>query len=389
MLESGIEPDRFTFACVIRACSDSFTVDGLGVVHAKSVANGFNGDAVCSSALVNAYSRLGLVAVAERVFQGVYVHDLVMCNSMINGYGFCGMGGDAFRLFNRMRSLGVSPDGYSFVGLVSGFTDSKYMLIGQGTHALCLRSGYVSHDHVAVHLSVCMLGLSSPTSQCETWERVRLNLDSEVIISSTLVDMYMKCGKWDTGLHVFKNMVEKNTVAYNSVISGLGLHGQASKAFVIFEEMLLDVRVRPDAGTFSALLSACYHAGLGKEVREVFRRMMDEFCIAPMTEHYVYMVKILGMEGELEVACNFVKALPVPVDPGIWGALLSCCEMHGDTIMADFVARQLYRIEPEKVAYQVMLSNIYAGNERWSDVMKLRDGIGVERSKTPGMSMVY
>ncbi|KAI4365935.1 hypothetical protein MLD38_021871 [Melastoma candidum] len=355
-----------------------------------------------------------------------------------------------------MRSLGVSPDGYSFVGLVSGFTDSKYMLIGQGTHALCLRSGYVSHDHVgsafvSMYVRFKVIDLASKvfnelfapdlvawsallTGYCQcgdsgkalsifrkmnskSWKEdrvlmagvvvavaqlanakpgkeihasvIRHNLDSEVIIFSTLVDMYMKCGKWDTGLHVFKNMVEKNTVAYNSVISGLGLHGQASKAFVIFEEMLLDVRVRPDAGTFSALLSACYHAGLGKEGREVFRRMMDEFCIPPMTEHYVYMVKILGMEGELEVACNFVKALPVPVDPGIWGALLSCCEMHGDTIMADFVARQLYRIEPEKVAYQVMLSNIYAGNERWSDVKKLRDGIGVERSKTPGMSMVY
>ena len=99
--------------------------------------------------------------------------------------------------------------------------------------------------------------------------------------------------------------------------------------------------------------------------------MKDEFGITTRIEHYVYLVKLLGMAGELEEAYHLIDSLPEPVDSGLWGALLSCCDTLGNSEWAEIVAYRLLDNKPEKSRYRVMLSNIYAGDGRWDEVSKL------------------
>lgn len=73
----------------------------------------------------------------------------------------------------------------------------------------------------------------------------------------------------------------------------------------------------------------------------------------------------------------------------IWGALLSCCDNHGSSELAEIVSQHLFDNEPRKGSYRVMLSNIYASDGRWDDVKKMRDDIdnsGVR--KIPGVSFI-
>ncbi|KAL6182478.1 hypothetical protein ACLB2K_043897 [Fragaria x ananassa] len=107
----------------------------------------------------------------------------------------------------------------------------------------------------------------------------------------------------------------------------------------------------PAESTFSALLSACCHSGLVKDGREIFRKMGEEFGIEARAEHNVHLVKLLGMEGRLEEAYNLILSLPEPVDSGIWGALLSCCDACGDSELAEIIAQKLFESRSEKTAY--------------------------------------
>lgn len=217
---------------------------------------------------------------------------------------------------------------------------------------------------------------------------LRQGIESDEMVCSSLIDMYSKCGYLSLGIRVFHIMPQKSILTYNSVIWGIGLHGLASKALEVFKE-LMDIGLVPNESTFSALLCACCHVGLNSVGKEIFIRMKDEFCIKYRTQHYVYIVKLLGMTGELEEAYNLVLSLPEPVDSGIWGALLSCCDACGNLELAEVVARQLIETDPEKTAYKVMLSNIYAGEGRWDDVKKLRDTMTEkERGKLPGLSWI-
>ncbi|KAM1238064.1 hypothetical protein TB1_038226 [Malus domestica] len=372
MRRTEIKPDNFTHACIVRACADSFDLDGLKLVHCGVMVAG-----------------LSLVDEAIRVFNGIRQPDLVLWNSMISGYGSGGFWDTGLQLFSEMRSMELVPDGYTIVGLLSGLADSSLISIGEGIHGLCLKWNLDSNAHVSNVLvsmySRCMSmnsshrdfsGLFEPDlvtrsalitgfSQSGDYDKAlfffkNLNMEGKKPNSVLIATMYSKCGFLGMGTRVFEIMPEKNIVSYNSLILGLGLHGLASEAFRMFDEILRN-GLKPDESTFSALPCACCHAGLVEDGREIFRRMKDEFCIQARTEHYVHMVKLLGMEGRLEEAYYLILSLPEPVDSGIWGALLLCCDVCGNLELAEIVARRLFESNLEKSAYRVMLSNIYGG----------------------------
>ncbi|KAK3228046.1 hypothetical protein Dsin_007908 [Dipteronia sinensis] len=453
MLRTEIRPDNFTYACVVRACSENFDLDGMRLVHGGAIISGLGLNSITCSALVTAYSKLYHVHEAIKVFSGISDPDLALWNSMIFGYAYCGFWDKSLQLFNWMRCVGNKPDGYTFVGLISCLRESRLLNVGQGIHGLCLKSGFDSSDHVgSVLVSMyarcdCMNSAYSVLSSLfqpdlVTWSAlitgyseygdydkslyffrklnmegkkadlvliasllaaaaesanvlpgivihgyvVRHGFEASVMVSSALVAMYSKCGFLGLGIRVFEIMPERNIITYNSVISGLGLHGFASEAFKMFED-IIERGLEPDESTFAALLCACCHCGLVNNGREIFRRMTEEFSLQARTEHYVYMVKLLGMDGNLEEAYNFILSLPKPVDSGVWGALLSCCEIHKNSELAEIVAQQLFENDPKKGAYRVMLSNLYAGDGRWNDIKKLRDDtIDGGFRKVPGIS---
>ncbi|CAB4311119.1 unnamed protein product [Prunus armeniaca] len=284
MLRTEIKPDNFTYACIIRACSESFYLEGLKLVHCGVTVSGLGLDSICSSALVTAYSKLGLVDEAS------------------------------WQLFSEMRSMEMMPDGYTIVGLLSGLSDSSLITTGQGLHGLCLKCNLDSNAHpdlvtwsalitgysqsgdcgkalfffkdlnmegkkadsiliASVLAAVAQIGNVGPGCEIHAYV-LRHGLESHVMISSALIVMYSKCSFLGMGTHVFEIMPEKNIISYNSLILGLGLHGLASEAFRVFDEILRN-GLKPDEYTFTALLGACCHAGLVKDGREIFRIMKD------------------------------------------------------------------------------------------------------------------
>ncbi|EEF51941.1 pentatricopeptide repeat-containing protein, putative [Ricinus communis] len=373
MLVTGIKPDNYTHACLIRACHENFDLDGLRVLHGGVIVSGLGIDSVSCSALVTAYSKMNYVREASKVFKGIFEPDMVLWNSMISGYSYCGFWNKGLELFNQMReNRKQQPDGFTLVGLISGLMDFSLLRIGQGVHGLCLKTGFNCNAYVGsalvsmysrfkcinsaynVFSSLCqpdlvawsalITGYSQSgdynkalvfcTNLCGEGKKadpvliasvlvaaarladlghgteihgyvLRHGFESDIMVSSALIDMYMKCGLVGWGIRVFDNIRNQNIISYNSVILGLGLHGLAAQAFELFEEML-EKGLKPDESTFSTLLCACCHAGLVKDGWRIYKQMMDEFCIPPRTEHYVHIVKLLGMAGELEKAYDFI-----------------------------------------------------------------------------------
>ncbi|KAK4426328.1 Pentatricopeptide repeat-containing protein [Sesamum alatum] len=77
-----------------------------------------------------------------------------------------------------------------------------------------------------------------------------------VTLCNFLIDMYAKCGSAEKALDVLLNIPEKNVVSWNTVMNAFALHGYGHRAIELFQEMEAG-GIRPDAVTFSALLSAC------------------------------------------------------------------------------------------------------------------------------------
>ncbi|KAJ0104618.1 hypothetical protein Patl1_18110 [Pistacia atlantica] len=371
MLRTEIRPDNFTYACIIRACSESFDLEGLRLVHGM-VVSGLGLDSVTSSALVTAYSNLSLIDDASKVFIELAALELDATRRekarwVYFGWvdlGFKGIEIVTYRPRNSWILFAKVPDLVTWSALITGY--SQY---GDYEKALYyFRKMHIEGKKADPVLIASVLVAAAQSTN--VWSGsvvhgyvIQRGFELSVVVSSALTDMYSKCGFVDLGIHVFETMRERNIVTYNTVIRGLALHGFASQAFKMFEEIIAE-GLKPDESTFAALLCACCHCGLVNNGLEIFRQMMEDFRIQARTEHYVYIVKLLGTVGNLEEAYNFILSLPKPVDSGIWGALLSCCDVHQNSELAEIGAQLLFKNDPNKGAYRVMLSNIYASNGR-------------------------
>lgn len=201
---------------------------------------------------------------------------------------------------------------------------------------------------------------------------VRSDLQNNVFVSASLVDMYSKCGRLDVAARVFESSAEKSVACWNSMISALGFHGHGLRSIELFCKMIHS-GMTATRSTFIALLSACSHSGLTDEGWEYYHLMSEKFGITPTAEHHVCIVDMLGRAGRLQEAHKFVESLPSKEAHGVWGALLSSCSNKAELKMGESIAKHLLCLEPENSGYYVTISNLYANQDMWDGAVKVRD----------------
>ena len=151
------------------------------------------------------------------------------------------------------------------------------------------------------------------------------------VLASALIDMYAKCGKIDIAWSIFDSVEESSTSVWNSMVSGLAVHGRGRDALQLFNRMLETRGVAPDHVTFLGLLTACSHSSLGEEGLRHFFAMKLVHSIEPRIEHYGCLIDLLSRAGRINEARLSMEVLPVPPDAAMWRALLSGCRKHGRT----------------------------------------------------------
>lgn len=211
-----------------------------------------------------------------------------------------------------------------------------------------------------------------------------------VILGTSLIDMYAKCGSIEKARWVFNILgPNKDVMAWSAMISGLAMHGHSEGCLELFSKMTYH-GVRPNAVTFLGVLCACVYGGLVREGDLYFRRMRVEFGITPLIQHYGCMVDLYGRAGLIEAAWNTINSMPMEPDVIIWGALLSGARMHGDITTCEVALKKLIELEPTHSAAYVLLSNVYAKTGKWKDARQMRDLMEAkEIKKVPaGCSMV-
>jgi pentatricopeptide repeat protein len=133
-----------------------------------------------------------------------------------------------------------------------------------------------------------------------------------VVVGSTLIDMYSKCGSIEEAYKIFEGMKERNMFSYSSMILGFAIHGRAHAAMQLFRQML-KTETRPNRVNFVGVLTACSHAGLVEQGRQLFATMEKCFSVAPSADHYACMVDLLGLAGRLEEELQLAETMPMEV----------------------------------------------------------------------------
>lgn len=303
MVCQGFPPDKFTFPFVINACLPTCALDFGRSVHSFAIKMGFSGDIYVQNTLINLYLKCENIDCGCKVFDKMGVRNVVSWTTMISGLAACGqldaarrifekmpsknvvswtamIDGyvkhqqpiEAFKLFQRMHIHNVMPNEFTVVSLIKACTDMESLNLGRWIHDFALKNGF----------------------------------ELGTFIGTALIDMYSKCGSLEDAIKVFNKMQIKGLATWNSMITGLGVHGMGKQALALFQEME-KTDVIPDAITFVGVLSACVHINDLDEGEKYFNLMTEYYGLEPILEHYKCMIELYNRANRLDEIFALVK----------------------------------------------------------------------------------
>lgn len=383
MRRNGVQEDYSTFPSVLSACSSLGTTEEGKQVHAHVYKVGFTNDIIIASALVDMYYKCGRPDDACKLFNKLPAYDTILLNSMITVYSNCGRIDDAKQIFETMPSKSL----ISWNSMMVGFSQNGCSIEVLDLFCEMNRRGLrIDKFSLASVISAC-----ASISFLELGEQVfaratSIGLESDQIISTSLVDFYCKCGLVKNGRKLFDRMMKPDAVPWNSMLMGYATNGHGIEALNVFGQMR-SAGILPTDITFIGVLSACDHCGLVEEGRKWFYAMKQDYHIDPCIEHYSCMVDLYARAGLVEDAMNLIEKMPFKADASMWSAVLRGCVAHGNHIFGRKVAKQIINLDPENSGAYVQLSGIYATSEDWNQSAEVRKWMYNKKiQKVPGCS---
>ncbi|OVA16262.1 Pentatricopeptide repeat [Macleaya cordata] len=339
-------------------------------IHALVIKFGCEFDTFVCNSLLNFYSIFGRTDEAQNLFDEMPQRDVVSWTSLISGYTKHGKMGRATELFSEMPDRNE----VSWVVMISGFVG-----IGRYNDALRYFNDMLCDDKVKPNepVFVCVLSACAHLGALDQgkWIHVyidKIGMSKSSNISTSLIDMYAKCGRIDCANRVFNGTSKRDVLTWTSMISGLSMHGLGEDALRLFSQMLA-AGIKPDNITLLGVLNGCSHSGLVEEGCSVFNDMENLWGISPKIEHYGCVVDLLARAGQLERAFEVVRGMPMEPDIVIWRALLSSCRVHRNVDLGERIGDHISQLDPSfHGGGYVLLSNLYASVGRWDRVDRVR-----------------
>ncbi|KAJ7530982.1 hypothetical protein O6H91_14G027300 [Diphasiastrum complanatum] len=258
----GLHPNKSTFVSMLKSYGNLLDLERGKLLHGQVSESGLESDIFVGSAIVDMYAKCGSLDEALKMFRKLSKRDVVAWTALISGYAEHGEGQKAFLFFEKMKQEGLKPTKVTYLSILKACASISNLNQGKIIHAELLEKG----------------------------------LQNDMFIGSALIDMYVKCGSLEEAHKVFLILPERDTVLWNSMVSGYAQHGQGERALKLFKKMQ-EMGVEPDEVTFLCILSACSHAGMLDESYRIFEQMCRTLGVTPAMEHYACMVDLLGRAG--------------------------------------------------------------------------------------------
>ncbi|KAL4597196.1 hypothetical protein ACB092_12G217900 [Castanea dentata] len=403
---------------LLLACKDKASI---AKTHALMLLTGLFMHGSSNGGLIASYVNIGDIKSARKVFDILSQRGVDAWNAMIIAYSRKEHPGEVLNLYRQMILEGVRPDSSTFTVALKACTRLLDLKIGEEVWCRAMDCGFAFD----VFVGSSVLNLYAKCGKmdeaivvfdrmprrdlvcwglCKSWDLklglsvhgylIRKDLPMDVVVQTSLVNMYAKNGHLKLACHVFKNMPCKNVISWGALISGFAQNGFAGNALDLLKLLSLflemtKTNLKPDHATFSSLLSAFSHSGLVEEGQYWFNRMVSEYKVHPTEKHYVCMVDLLARAGRVEEACELIDSMNAESGLAVWVALLAGCCKNGKLLIGEMAAKKVLELNRDDLGIYSLVSNYYAKARKWDDVASVRKimkKIGMK--KVPGYSVV-
>nr|XP_043622102.1 pentatricopeptide repeat-containing protein At3g24000, mitochondrial-like [Erigeron canadensis] len=228
MHKDGVKPNEFTLAGCLRGCSGITSLENGRQLHSFVIKDGHVDDSYVASALVDMYGKCGCIDDAEMIFATMESHDTVLWNTIINQYAQHGQGENALKTFENMLAKGVSPDGVTFIGILSACSHLGLIEIGK-QHFYSMTEIYripLSIEHYACMVDI--LGRAGKFNEVETLiDQMKLTPNS--LIWETLLGACKVHGNVELGQKAAEKLfqiepeVDSNYIMLSNIFAAKGM----------------------------------------------------------------------------------------------------------------------------------------------------------------------
>ncbi|VFR01387.1 unnamed protein product [Cuscuta campestris] len=386
----GCTPDGTSISSVLPAIGDLGNLNVGIQVHGFVIKLGCKLDICIVSSLIDMYGKCGCTTEMSLVFEDMAQKDLGACNAMISGLSRNGLVDEAVKVFKQCRDEGMDANVVTWTSMIASCSqhgrDMEALELFREMQTVGVEPNCVTIPCVLPAFGNIAALMHGKAAHCFS---IRRGFLDNVFVASALVDMYANCGRVDLSKLTFDKMATKNLVSWNALIGGYAMHGKAAEAINTLHLMMQSGGEKPDAISFTSVLSACSQTGLSKEGEHYFEIMAKDHGIKPRLEHYACMVSLLGRAGRLKEAHSLITKMPFEPDACVWGSLLSSCKTHRNMHLGEVAANELFKLEPTNPGNYILLSNIYASNKKWNEADRIRkkmEDLGLR--KNPGCSWI-
>uniref|UniRef100_A0A1D1XEG9 Pentatricopeptide repeat-containing protein At1g20230 n=1 Tax=Anthurium amnicola TaxID=1678845 RepID=A0A1D1XEG9_9ARAE len=402
-----------TIASILPACSGLKSLSLGEEIHAYAIKHGFIKNVFVGGSLIDMYMKCSKRGHAEKLFSkmenktatvwnemiAAYANegnlnkalhflqlmledelkpDIITYNTVLSAYARSGQKSEAFKLFSEMEQMDLKPNIVSINALIAGF--QQYGLSREALELLRViqypKDIHTVKSFTCEDFSVGMLNdsirpnavtITSVLSACTDLKAqpqgmqihgyvLRNSLESNIFVSTALVDMYAKCENMDYAVRVFGRIREKNTVTWNTLMAGYNSNVEPENALKLFPEMLYEGYI-PSSITLLILLLACGSTAalsLGRELHGyIVKSIFDD---PPLTVENT-LVGMYTKCGSIQEA-RLVFDCTVPKDLVLWNTMISAYSMHGltkDTICL-FEQMEQSGLKPDHITFTSLLS---------------------------------
>ncbi|KZV23071.1 pentatricopeptide repeat-containing protein chloroplastic [Dorcoceras hygrometricum] len=308
MKAQGFQPDGVTISSVLPTCSHLELLATGKEIHAFVFRNGdFLGNSFIASALVDMYCNCKEVASARRVFEGAVDRKLALWNAMLAGYTRNGFYDEALLLFFKLTVVsGYLPDATTFASVLPACVHCEAFGDKEGIHGYALKLG----------------------------------LGNNTYVQNALVDLYARIGKIDNSIYIFRNMENKDTVSWNTMITGYVVCGYHEEALASLRHMQIGIKdekgeindstkvvVKPNSITLMTVLPGCASLAALKKGKEIHAYAIRNVMTTDVAVGSA-LVDMYGKCGCLTEARRVFDSMPTK-NVITWNVMIMAYGMHG------------------------------------------------------------
>ncbi|XP_015572019.2 putative pentatricopeptide repeat-containing protein At1g68930 [Ricinus communis] len=254
------------YSSLLKFCCETRNQSQAKKLHCHIIKTLANPEPFLYNNLMNAYGKLGNIAYARHLFDGMPQRNSFSWNTILSAYSKSGH----LPKMKEIFSLMPNRDGVSWNTILSGYASYGSVSDAVKAYNSMMRDGVFNLNRITFST---MLILASSRELVDLGRQIhghimKFGFGGYVFVGSPLVDMYAKTGLVYEAKKVFDEMPDRNVVMHNTMITGLLKFGMMEDSKRLFHGMK-----ERDNISWTTMITGLVQNGLEEEAIDFFRQM--------------------------------------------------------------------------------------------------------------------